>query len=135
MMVKTLTILAVLSLSIGATGSSVQLKHFEIEQDGRVFEVRWESTAEVDARTYELFRKTGYAADFVLVQSSAAHGAGKEYVVRDDHVYKTALDQIDYRLDVIFNDGIRQRLAEKKVNYTPTAIRRSWGSIKAMFQN
>ncbi len=132
---KAIALLIVLSITVGAASSNVQLKHFEVEQDGRVFAVKWEATVETGARTYELFRKTGYAAEFVLVGAQAAHGVNKEYVVRDDQVYKTAMDQIDYRLEVMYSNGLRQRLAEKKVNYTPTAIRRSWGSIKAMFQN
>ena len=63
---------------------------------------------------------------FVQINSSSAHGANKEYLVSDDQVYKNAMDQVDYRLEVVFTNGLRQRLAEKQVDYTPTAIRRSW---------
>ncbi len=121
--------------TVAAANLTVQLKYFEVEHEGGGFAIKWEAETEADVRSYELFRKTSYAAEFVMVVSSNAHGADKEYLVRDDDVYKNAMDQIDYRLEVVFNNGLRQRLAEKKVNYTPTAIRRSWGSIKAMFQD
>ena len=130
-----LTLTLVLA-AVAAASLTVRLKYFDVEHEGGGFAVKWEAeTEEADVRNYELFRKTSYAAEFVLVESRQAHGANQEYVVRDDDVYKNAMDQIDYRLEVVFSNGLRQRLAEKKVNYTPTAIRRSWGSIKAMFQD
>ncbi|MDX1546474.1 MAG: hypothetical protein R3247_05780, partial [Rhodothermales bacterium] len=58
----------------------------------------------------------------------------KEYRFVDDQVYKSAAEELDYRLDAVFSNGLRQQVASKKLNYTPTAIRRTWGSIKAMFQ-
>ncbi len=124
-----------LFVTIGAAILDARLKYFDVEHDGNGFAVKWEAESEVDVRNYELFRKTSYAGDFVQINSSSAHGANKEYLVSDDQVYKNVMDQVDYRLEVVFTNGLRQRLAEKQVDYTPTAIRRSWGSIKAMFQD
>jgi hypothetical protein len=58
----------------------------------------------------------------------------KPYSFRDDQVYKSAADQLDYRLEVVYENGLREVLVTKSLNYTTTAIRRTWGSIKAMFQ-
>jgi hypothetical protein len=35
---------------------------------------------------------------------------------------------------VVYSNGLREVLASKSLNYTSTPLRRSWGSIKAMFQ-
>ncbi len=115
-------------------GDSVTLRYFNAELAGNGIEVSWETDKEEAVRTYELFRKTSFATDFAVIESVDPHGTGSVYRVLDDEVYKVGAEQIDYRLEVVFTSGVRQRLAEKKVNYTPTAIRRSWGSIKAMFQ-
>ena len=95
----------------------------------------WETDVEADVQSFELFRKNSQSPTFARVAEVDAHGTGLPYAVRDDGVYKTGSEMIDYRLEVVYSNGLRQHVAEKKVNYTPTAIRRSWGSIKAMFQD
>ena len=134
---KQLALLMMLVLLLAGAGlwsSSVKLSYFNVDRQGNSFVIAWNAELETDVRTYELYRKTAYAAAFSSIESMAAHGVGKEYQFKDDQVYKAASEQVDYRLEVVFNNGVRQQIAEKKVNYTPTAIRRTWGSIKAMFQ-
>ena len=129
-----LLILVVVLAGAGLGANTVTLNYFNVERQGNEFTISWKADTEEDVRNYELFRKTSYVASFSAIESFNAHGAGKEYRFKDDQVYKAASEQVDYRLEVVFNSGVRQQLAEKKVNYTPTAIRRTWGSIKAMFQ-
>ncbi len=114
--------------------NTVKLRYFTVEHEDNAFAIAWESEEEQDVASYELYRKTSFAVEFVQIGTADPHGIDKAYTIQDDQVYKAASEQVDYRLEVVFNDGVRQLLAEKKVNYTPTAIRRSWGSIKAMFQ-
>ena len=129
-----LIILLVVLTGAGLWSSDVKLNYFNVDRQGNEFLITWKSDVENDVRTYELFRKTSYTASFSAIQTINPHGVGKEYQFKDDQVYKAASEQVDYRLEVVFANGIRQQVAEKKVNYTPTAIRRTWGSIKAMFQ-
>ena len=129
---------AVLGLAVllaGAAFNTVRLKTFDVERDGNAFVIKWETDEEVQVSTFEVFRKRGFEDDFVSIGTSNGHGPNQEYKIIDDQVYKTGSAFIDYRLEVVFANGVRQRIAEKKVNYTSTAIRRSWGSIKAMFQD
>ncbi len=119
-----------------AYAQSVRMKYFNVERDGNTLVITWETELEESVRTYEIFRKAGLDADFVSVGTVSGHGVNLQYRLVDDQVYKGGNSAfIDYRLEVIYDNGVRQRLAEKKVNYTSTAIRRSWGSIKAMFQD
>ena len=84
---------------------------------------------------YDLQRRSRFSNDqFVDVTSIVSHGTGKSYRFIDDQVYKSASEQVDYRLEVVYDNGVREQLGIRSVNYTPTAIRRTWGSIKAMFQ-
>ncbi len=129
-----LILLVLLLAGAGLWAGSVRLVYFKAERQGNNFLISWKAEIEQDVRSYELFRKTSYAAEFSSIQVLNAHGVGKEYQFKDDQVYKTASEQVDYRLEAIFTNGLRQQVAERKINYTPTAIRRTWGSIKAMFQ-
>ncbi len=129
-----LIILLVVLTGVGLWSSSVKLNYFNVERQGNAFIISWKAEIEEDVRSYELYRKTSYVATFSAIHSLNAHGAGKEYQFKDDQVYKAASEQVDYRLEVVLTNGLRQQIAEKPVNYTPTALRRTWGSIKAMFQ-
>jgi len=115
--------------------SGVRLNFFKIQPEGRDFVVTWRADVEEDVREYELLRKTTMSNDqFVQVYISRSHGTSKEYVFRDTQVYKSGSEQLDYRLQVIYADGTREVVTTRSINYTSTAIRRTWGSLKALFQ-
>ncbi len=136
---KRLPLLLVLMVLLAGVGTaafsySVKLRYFKVERQQNDFVLSWQADLEEDVRSYELYRKTAYTADFTRLRTFSAHGAGKEYRFIDDQVYKSSSEELDYRLDAVFTNGLRQQVAERKLNYTPTAVRRTWGSIKAMFQ-
>lgn len=118
----------------GFSAYTVQLSYFDVEAREADFLVAWQTEVEEEVRAYELFRKTSYNDEYMLVQAFDAHGSDKVYEFVDDQVYKSASEEVDYRLDAIFANGLRQQLGHRSVNYTPTYVRRTWGSIKAMFQ-
>ncbi|NNE69050.1 MAG: hypothetical protein HKN29_01670 [Rhodothermales bacterium] len=128
-------LLAALVLTAASFGYGVKLEYFQVVPEGRDFVVKWQMETEDEVRGYELTRRTPYSnQQFVKVQELASHGVGIPYQFRDDQVYKSASDQLDYRLEVIYENGLREVVLTESVNYTSTAIRRTWGSIKAMFQ-
>jgi len=122
----------------GAAFNGVRLKYFDLVREGNGVAIMWETDEEDQVQTFEVFRKSGFGEEFVRVGERDGRGPGQQYKLVDDQVYKNGSPGsafIDYRLEVVYSDGVRQRLAEKKIDYTSTAIRRSWGSIKAMFQD
>lgn len=125
--------LAVVSVGFSAV-DEVRLRYFDVQEQGNNFVLTWEADVESDVRLYEVQRRTARTNNqFVSAKELQAHGSGKQYLFKDDQVYKSAQDLVDYRLVAVFGSGSRQILASKSVNYTPTALRRTWGSIKAMF--
>ncbi len=135
--VQKFRIIAVAILLVGAAASAddVRLNFFRIQPEGREFVVSWQADAEQGVQEYELLRKTTMSNDqFVSVFVAPPHGTSKEYQFRDTQVYKSASEQLDYRLDVVYATGVRETLSTKSINYTSTAIRRTWGSLKALFQ-
>ena len=113
----------------------MQISYFRIAEEGNDVLVSWQAREESDVKEYELFRMTRLTNNqFVKIQSIPPHGPGKAYLYRDDQVFKSSSELVDYRLEVVYTDGVREQLARDQVNYTSTAIRRTWGSIKAMFQ-
>ncbi len=129
-----LLLLVLLLAGASTMAFNVKLSYFSVERQGNNFVLTWKADLEEDVRAYELYRKTSYTSDFAPVHTITPHGVDKEYRFTDDQVYKSATEELNYRLDAVFTNGLRQQVAERKLNYTPTAVRRTWGSIKAMFQ-
>jgi len=121
----------------GATlfAGRVRVSTFSIQEEGRDFVISWQSDLEEDVRQYEIMRKTPYSNDqFVKVHEAVAHGVNKAYNFRDSQVFKAGSDKVDYQLEVVYSNGVREIVKTQSMNYTTTAVRRTWGSLKAMFQ-
>ncbi len=125
---------AAILLSASTVLFTVRLSSFSVQPRGDDFEISWQTDLEDGVTGFELHRRTSTSNnEFVLVGDRIAHGTGRAYVMLDDKIFKSASELIDYRLQAVLADGSRQVLRIESVNYTPTAIRRTWGSIKAMF--
>lgn len=115
--------------------AQVRLDFFRVASEGSDFVITWHAGVEEGVERYELTRKTQTSNDqFVQVYAAPPHGTGKDYEYRDTQVYKSAAEQLDYRLEVVYVTGAREVLSTQTVHYTSTAVRRTWGSLKALFQ-
>ncbi len=113
----------------------VELDFFKVAVKENDLVITWQANREEGVQRYELRRRTPASkGQYVLVAQIAPQGSGKLYRYVDRQVYKQSADEVAYQLWVIYLDGTAQQLAEQAINYTPTAVRRTWGSIKAMFQ-
>lgn len=103
-------------------------------------QVSWVVSKEDDVDFYTVKRKMSHQDQFQdLAQIQLNEGAeeldGKTYTFFDRNVYKntTEAEPVIYAL-YANKMGISKFLAQVDVNYTTTTVRRTWGSIKAMFQ-
>lgn len=113
----------------------VRLSAFEIRNEGSDFVITWSTELEEDVRSFEVQRRTTSSNDqFVKIHSVAGQGPGQQYQFRDSQVFKSSSDRLDYRLDVVYENGVREAIRDESMNFTSTAVRRTWGSLKAMFQ-
>lgn len=115
--------------------NSARLDFFKVDRAENDMVITWKATTETGVSRYELQRKTRFTNNqYVVVSEISPQGTGQTYRIMDDQVYKVSSEQVDYRLEVVYTNGVREELANQSVNYTPTTVRRTWGSIKAMFQ-
>ena len=129
-----LTLVIFLLAGFSSQGT-VRMSFFKVNEESGDLVISWQTEEELDVREYELQRMTRFTnGQFVKVESLPPHGPDKAYLFTDEQIFKSSSERVDYRLEVIYTDGVRQQLAREQVNYTSTAIRRTWGSIKAMFQ-
>ncbi|AXJ01557.1 hypothetical protein CYPRO_2311 [Cyclonatronum proteinivorum] len=101
--------------------------------------IQWTVQQESGVMHYELMRKMVRDSDFVLlatVDVLPPSSQPNQYQYLDRNVFRNAgnTEPVIYELNVVFTNGERRFIGQAEVNYTSTAVRRTWGSIKAMFQ-
>ena len=115
----------------------VRLAYFRVDEQGSDLVIAWEAELEENVKAYEVQRRSSFSnGKFVVAKEYEPLGINLQYLYTDDQVFKSASDaqdMIDYQLVVVYQSGARQIVASKSINYTSTALRRTWGSIKAMF--
>lgn len=128
---------SLLLLAAAPAHDEVRLRYFNVAEQGSDFLLSWETEVEESARSFEVQRRTAFSnGQYLVAEEFQPHGVNRLYEYKDDQVFKAGAgpqDVVDYRLVVVYESGARQILASKSVNYTSTALRRTWGSIKAMF--
>ncbi len=132
-----LLVLGSVSVAMAAT-----LTMFTAVYNGTVVRVEWEVSTETDVTGFELSRKAATESSFTVVSSVTATGQ-RRYQYLDANVYRTiagtsgtsaplAGGPYTYRLTVR-GPGPDQSYLTVLAG-TPSAVQRSWGTIKSMFR-
>ena len=124
-------------LSIG-TAVAATLVLFTANYEGTNVRVEWEVNTEADVTGFELARKGATQSSFTAVTSVVPTGQ-RRYLYLDANVYRTTGataattgGPFTYRLTVRGPGGEQSYLTV--LAGTPSAVQRSWGTIKSMFR-
>jgi hypothetical protein len=130
--------LVILSVSV-ALAATVTL--FTAAYDGSSVRVEWEVSSESDVSGFDLYRKAASETSFTLVSNVVPTGQ-RRYQYVDTNVYRQvaganpanpmATGPFTYRLTVHSTSGDQSYTAV--LAGTPSAVQRSWGTIKSMFR-
>jgi hypothetical protein len=126
-----------LCLSASYAWADVPLRRFEARTVGDDVQVSFSITDESNVREIILERKTRFDAQFREIKRFNPQGNNRVYEHLDDTVYKDQAysnELVQYRLKFAERNNSNSFSYVLNLNYFPTAIRRTWGSIKAMFQ-
>ncbi len=103
-------------------------------------QLNWVVSQENDVDFYSVRRKMSHQTDFqeladIQLNEGVDNLDGRIYQYTDKNVFKTTstAEPVIYALYAI-EGGSSKFVAQVDVNYTTTTVRRTWGSIKAMFQ-
>jgi hypothetical protein len=134
------------SLLFVAASNAFKLESFtaEISEDNRsAVRLKWTVSADQDVSSYILWRQTSDQMTRNQIQEIEARTGSeskKSYSFDDNTLYKadnTASQQVTYYIQVKMKGSgqiIEPMNNQTKLSYTSTTARRTWGSIKAMFQ-
>lgn len=135
---KVYLVVAALFLFGFANPNVLEFKAQISQQNAGEINLQWRINNESQVQIYMIERKMVKDAGFVeMTRINSRQSEGNSfYEWTDRNVFKSSAEAepVAYNLIAIDASGGRSLLAQTEVNYTSTAVRRTWGSIKAMFQ-
>lgn len=130
--------IGLLIAGIASTGlaSVFQPQSFEVERTGSGVVVMWSTAAENGISQFEVYRKAANASTWDMVFVLGPKGAGYQYRWIDETAFKTTDNYYQYFVRAVFSDGRQPEDTPTSGTTSPntSGVRRTWGSIKAMFR-
>lgn len=126
--------LVILSLSLAINliaGAYLSYFHVRSEEDNIV--LSWQTSQEVNLKEFKIERRSS-TGPFMEIGTVASNGDNSIYTFTDENAFKTSDALYVYRLKLIDNDATSTFSIEVAVSHNPTTVKRTWGSIKALFR-
>ena len=95
--------------------------------------LEWQTSAEVNLKHFVIERRT-IQNPYIELATVEPKGNNSFYSYLDEAAYKTAELVFIYRLKIVDNDGATSFSREVTVSHNVSGVKRTWGSIKAMFR-
>lgn len=119
-------------LASGFSPDSLLIDYFKVRSLGDRILLEWKSSGETGLVQYDLERKKDTESEFEVIKTFNPQGDGSVYQFIDLGLYKSQGTTVNYRLKMVSRSG--STYLEGSGVYTTTSVRKTWGSIKAMFK-
>jgi len=107
---------------------------FQAQSDGINVILRWITEDETNVVRFEIERRSGLEGSFTSIAQMAPKGSSL-YEFIDYSVFRKTASIYQYRIKVVFSNNATPVFTEPvTVTHTVSGVRRTWGSIKAMFR-
>lgn len=127
-------ILSTFLLSYSAFADVIRQGTLQARSNSSVVVVSWTTDEEANVARFEIERRAGTSGDFGYIASVDPKGPSM-YEFTDHSAYKSSATLYQYRIKVVFRDGSTPLIVGPvSVIHSVSGVRRTWGSIKAMFR-
>lgn len=104
------------------------------ESDGENIVVKWTTSQEIDLNHFVVERRSVNSSFGPISENISAKGSNSNYEFVDQNAYKTTDAVYIYRLKIVSKNGDIEHSGEISVSHSVSSVRRTWGSIKALFR-
>jgi hypothetical protein len=118
---------------LGFNPGTIGIDYFKAKGVGDRVVLEWRSISEEGLKSYSIERKRENQTEFEELKVIDPKGNGSIYQFDDLGLYKTSSEKVNYRLKIT-GEGSSYYYMDATASYTSTTVRRTWGSIKAMFK-
>jgi hypothetical protein len=127
--------LILLGLTVSTLCAGAFLDFFKGKSDGNNVTLEWRTRDENNVGTFEIQRRAGNSGDFAVLATVDPQGANSSYTYVDRSAYKSSANMYVYRLRIIDRGSDQSAYSnEITIYHSATSVKRTWGSIKAMFR-
>ncbi len=123
------TVLLASTLFAGAT-----IIDIVANSDGENIAIRWNTAEEINMQHFMIERKSVNSAFGSISELIEAKGDNSSYEYIDENAYKTSDVVYIYRLKIVEESGNVSYSGEISVSHNVSSVKRTWGSIKALFR-
>lgn len=133
------TSLAIVCLAIGIVAvvyaGAIKDGSLSAISNGTNITIRWVSEDEGGVARYEIERKAGVNGQFLLLVPMPLRGNNSPYEYVDDSAFRLSESIYQYQIKVVYGNGSAPVFyGPITVRHDVSSVRRTWGSIKAMFR-
>lgn len=127
--------ISILFLTVTLFAGAVKEGSLNASSDGNSITIRWLSDDESAVARYVLERKAGFNGTFMPLVELSAKGNNSSYQYVDDTAFRAMESIYKYQVKVVFSNGSAPVFyGPITVSHKTSDVRRTWGSIKAMFR-
>lgn len=127
-----LVVFTILSV-VGSILAGAHLMRWEVRSQGESVRLEWQTADEINLKNFIIERKTQQSPYIELVTINPK-GSNSTYSYIDESIYKSSDYVFTYRLRITDNDGNVSYSSEISVYPNISGVKKTWGSIKAMFR-
>ena len=109
------------------------LDYFHGRSEGEDIRLEWKTGEEVSLQNFIIERKTPQSS-YAEIATITPQGSNSYYSYLDKSAYKMSDLVFIYRLKIVDNGGQSSFSNEVTVSHNVSGVKRTWGSIKAMFR-
>ena len=129
---KSSTIIIVFLLIATVYGGAF-IQYFHGRSESEDIKLEWQTGEESNLQKFVIERKTPQSS-FAEIGIVTPKGNNSFYSFTDQNAYKTNDLVFVYRLKIVDNSGQVTYSHETTVSHSISGVKRTWGSIKAMFR-
>jgi len=129
-----LSLLLVVAAAAVAFAGPIKEGSLSGTSNGSSILLRWMSEDESGVVRVEILRAAGANGLFFTVHETAPKGNSQAYEYLDDSAFRVTGSVYRYQIKAVYRDGSSVASAPITVRHNVSSVRRTWGSIKAMFR-
>ncbi|NOY06882.1 MAG: hypothetical protein GXO82_09680 [Chlorobi bacterium] len=116
--------------------SGAYIEFFTGRSDGENITLEWKTHQEDNVSAFDIERKAGVNGQFIMLARIEPRGSNSHYTYIDKSAFKSAESLYIYRLKILDTDPSAppSYSQEVHVSHSVSSVKRTWGSIKAMFR-
>ncbi len=102
--------------------------------DGNNVTIQWGTTDESAVKEFGIERRPATGTEYVLVATMVAKGNNSYYEYIDQTAFKTTGSVYQYRIRIVDSNSGISYSEPISVSHNVSSVKRTWGSLKAMFR-